>query len=270
MIYLLEDKSRCPITILWKYHCKLPKKQKNAALYLHPKTAVKPGDSWYCDSAVGINKLQGVVHEMCKEASFEGKYTNHSLWSTSAMHMYDAGIDEQTICQFTGHRSNAVWAYKRPTESVKRKAMATLSQSQCAKKHCKTAVWMNSLHCQKCHSKLHFKNTQFGYGKVRVLSCSTSVSVHRDNTQKNPIKQRAALFNFGKTCDVQLFALISNRNSWAVKSGITLFHSVTRCPSCAKCQKDKSIKKLLGSGWRGNNLQKIIRYRSILTAGVSP
>lgn len=86
--------------------------RKCDALYLHPKTDNDPGDMWYCDAAVGLNKLQSVVKDMRHEAGFVGKYTNHSLRSTSATRMYDAGIDEQTICQFTGHRSNAVHLYK--------------------------------------------------------------------------------------------------------------------------------------------------------------
>ncbi len=121
-IFPSENAARCPVSVIYKYHCKLPNNQKNDALYLRPRMDSAEKDVWYYDMPVGINKLQSVVKELCHEAGFTDNYTNHSLSSTSATHMYRAGIDEQTICEITGHRSNAIRAYKRTSDNLKCKA----------------------------------------------------------------------------------------------------------------------------------------------------
>ena len=130
-IYPGPIKECCPVGIILKYHSKLPGNRRNNALYLRPKEDPKLGDVWYYDIPIGLNKLQGYVKEMCAEAGFVGKETNHSLRSTLATRMYDAGVNEQTICAFTGHRSNAVRSYKRINDNLKCKAASTLTSSQC-------------------------------------------------------------------------------------------------------------------------------------------
>ncbi len=104
----------CLVAVVYKYYAKLPPYHKNNALYLCPRVDNKASEDsyWYCDMPLGINKLQTTIKDMCHEAGFQGNYSNHSLRSTSATHIYHAGIDEQTICEITGHRSNAVQAYK--------------------------------------------------------------------------------------------------------------------------------------------------------------
>ena len=126
-IYPHPNRERCTVATLLKYHSRL--RRKCNALYLWPKCDSKCEDSvWYYDIPVGI-KLQTVVKDMCDEAGFQGHYSNHSLRSTSATRMYEAGIDEQTICEITGYRSNAVHAYKHTSEELKRKASETISYS---------------------------------------------------------------------------------------------------------------------------------------------
>lgn len=53
---------------------------------------------------------------MCKEAGFDGFFTNHSLRATAATRLYAAGVDEQLIAEKTGHRSSAIRNYKRTSE----------------------------------------------------------------------------------------------------------------------------------------------------------
>ena len=43
----------------------------------------------------------------------EGRYSNYSLRSTAAMHLYDHDMDEQQISEITGHKSVAIRNYKR-------------------------------------------------------------------------------------------------------------------------------------------------------------
>ncbi len=170
-IYPHHNRERCPVAALLKYHARLPVKHKSEALYLRPKCDSKAKESvWYCDVPVGINKLQCVVKEICDEAGFQGNFSNHSLWSTSATRMYQAGIDEQTICEIMGHRSNAVWAYKRTSEDLKWKASEMISSIAKAP-HCETAVWKETklwTHLTHCWNFLDLCNT---------LLCSNGLKV---------------------------------------------------------------------------------------------
>lgn len=43
----------------------------------------------------------------------QGHYTNHSLRATAATRLYEGGINEQLIYEKMGHKSTAVWSYKR-------------------------------------------------------------------------------------------------------------------------------------------------------------
>ena len=45
------------------------------------------------------------MNEMCQEAGIVGKYTNHSLRTSGATTMFQAGVSEKLIQQQTGHRS---------------------------------------------------------------------------------------------------------------------------------------------------------------------
>ena len=103
------------------------------SLYLHPLN-VPNGVIWFAKQPVGVNTLSKVVSGICNEAQFPGYFTNHSLRAIAAMHLYDANIDEQMICETTGHRSNSICCYKCTSESKKR-AISTILQNhrKCAK-----------------------------------------------------------------------------------------------------------------------------------------
>ena len=111
-VYPIRNKERCPVRILYKYFCKLSIGRTCPALYLRPYTKFTP-EKWYMNSPVGVNKLQGVVKQVCKDAGLDGYYTNHSLRSTAATRMYQSDTPEQVIQEITGHRSLAVRSYKR-------------------------------------------------------------------------------------------------------------------------------------------------------------
>ncbi len=68
----------------------------------------------FSKQVIGKNKLGGLVKEMCTRAGFSGNYTNHSGKVTCATELFNSNVDEQLIMRQTGHRSNAVRAYKRP------------------------------------------------------------------------------------------------------------------------------------------------------------
>ena len=66
------------------------------------------------------------MSNLCKNAGLPGYRTNHSLRASAATRMFDQQVDEQLICEVTGHRSNAVRNYKRTSETLKRKVNAVV------------------------------------------------------------------------------------------------------------------------------------------------
>ncbi|CAC5418560.1 unnamed protein product [Mytilus coruscus] len=95
---------------------------KADALYLRP-LKIPNGNIWYADQPIGRHSLANIVASICQEAGIGGYRTNHSLRASAATRMYDAGVDEQLICEVTGHRSNAVRNYKRTNENRKGKSI---------------------------------------------------------------------------------------------------------------------------------------------------
>ncbi|CAC5377675.1 unnamed protein product [Mytilus coruscus] len=75
----------------------------------------------YSQGALGVNKLHGLMRELCQKGGLLGNYTNHSGKRTCATALYHAGIDEQEIMTRTGHRSTAsVRAYKTSNGSIQK------------------------------------------------------------------------------------------------------------------------------------------------------
>ncbi|CAG2231101.1 unnamed protein product [Mytilus edulis] len=81
----------------------------------------------YGKQPLGVNKLEGLMKEMCQKAGLTGNYTNHSGKRTCATALYKAGLDEQTIMDRTGHRSSAVRAYKSKTDEIEQKVSSVLN-----------------------------------------------------------------------------------------------------------------------------------------------
>ena len=63
-----------------------------------------------------IDYIAIFLFRLCEEAGLDGFFTNHSLRATAATRMYTSGLEEQKVCEVTGHKSNAVRAYKRTTD----------------------------------------------------------------------------------------------------------------------------------------------------------
>ena len=57
---------------------------------------------------------------MAEKAGMKGKYTNHSGKQSCATTLFQNGVDKQLIMGRTGHQSNAVRAYKRPSQTQQR------------------------------------------------------------------------------------------------------------------------------------------------------
>ena len=99
--------------------------------YLRPKKQV--GSSidlpWYECAAVGKEKLQTFMESMCRDARI-AKKTNHSLRATGASALFHAGVPEKLIRDVTGHRSNALQLYERPTEQQRKQVSEVLVQGR--------------------------------------------------------------------------------------------------------------------------------------------
>ena len=120
-----ERPDRCFVKLLQKYLSRRPD-QCPEAFYLKPLSAEK--NQWYAKSPIGHNTLKNLFREMCRSAGLHEpvRFTNHSLRRTAATRLYEAQVDEQLICEVTGHRSTAVRSYKRTSSALKEKVSDVL------------------------------------------------------------------------------------------------------------------------------------------------
>ena len=116
-----------------KYVRMCPETRKCSKFYLRVRKNPTI-NTWYCDQPYGVNKLKNTIIEICKEAGFTGKFTNHSLRATCASRMYDRDIPEQIIKEVTGHKSEAVRVYKRMSDHLRETASRTLGEVDLEKK----------------------------------------------------------------------------------------------------------------------------------------
>ena len=122
---------RCLVYLLDKYFEKFPAKAAQLdVFYLPPRAQFTPDSVWYDCAPVGINKLKKFMESMCSDAGIPGKKTNNSLRETGATALFNAGVPERVIRDVTGHRSNALLTYQRPTLEQKQEAPSILVQGK--------------------------------------------------------------------------------------------------------------------------------------------
>lgn len=116
-----SNPDRC-IVHYWKKHLAVRPKSDQCPndFYLRPLNQPNAQGVWFAMQPIGRVKLGNTVSELAKEAGLTGKVTNHSLRATCASRLYRNDVDEQLICEKTGHRSNAVRTYKRTSEDQMR------------------------------------------------------------------------------------------------------------------------------------------------------
>ena len=120
-VYGANNSERCPVRLFKKYCRLIPPPKSCKKLYMRPKVKPTPC-TWFCDQAYGSNKVTTTVKDICKEAGFQGKFTNHSLRATSASRMFQSNVPEQIIKEITGHRSECVRIYKRTSDDIRQNA----------------------------------------------------------------------------------------------------------------------------------------------------
>ena len=64
---------------------------------------------------VGINSLSKILPEKREAAGFKRK-TPYSLRVARVSSLFDAGMEEKLIRERSGHRSNALFQYEKPTK----------------------------------------------------------------------------------------------------------------------------------------------------------
>ena len=69
-------------------------------LTMHLKVTILHGSS----VPVGKNHLSKMVKDMCSQAKIEGKKTNHSLRASGITTLFQAGVSEKVIQDWSGHR----------------------------------------------------------------------------------------------------------------------------------------------------------------------
>ena len=93
----------CLVYLLDKYFSKFPLKGKKMdIIYLRPVSKASDKGYWYECAPVG-----------------EEKKTNHSLRATGATALFSAVVPERLIWDVTGHQSNALHLYERPSLAQK-------------------------------------------------------------------------------------------------------------------------------------------------------
>ena len=125
-VYPTDGSDRDAVAVVQKYVGLMPPGTSCKKFHLRPKKNPLPS-VWYCDQSYGMNKVKSTVKEICKQAGFVGKFTNHSLRATCATRMYHSNIPEQIIKETTGHRSECVRSYKRTSEELKQVASNTVN-----------------------------------------------------------------------------------------------------------------------------------------------
>ena len=130
-VYASPDaRPRCLVYLLDLYFSKFPDNAKDVDyFYLRPRKKFKPDMPWYDCSPVGKETMKKYVATMCAAAGLERK-TNHSLRATGASTMFHAGVPDKLIRDVTGHRSNALHLYERPTLQQKQEVSKILVQGK--------------------------------------------------------------------------------------------------------------------------------------------
>ena len=133
-VYAVPDsRPRCLVYLLDKYLSKIPQRGKELDIfYLRPSSSFNknPAGYWYECAAIGRDKLRRFLSDMCEAAGIKEKKTNHSLRSTGATAMFSANVPEKLIRDVTGHQSNALHLYERPTMCQKQELSKVLVQGK--------------------------------------------------------------------------------------------------------------------------------------------
>ena len=103
-MYELSGSRLCPVQAYEMYISKLH--PDNQALFAKPKNNFSLDSSiWYTREVLGKNTINDMMKNISKKAGCGKIYTNHCVRATTVTSLYQAGVDAQTICSITKHKS---------------------------------------------------------------------------------------------------------------------------------------------------------------------
>ena len=124
---------RCLVSLLDLYLSKLPQAAIDKDIFYCKLLERFDKDShWYSQQPRGKHTLANMVKSMFTEAGVDGTFTNHSLRATGATDLFQAGVPEKIIQEFTGHRSiKALRQYERADVTQKKPLATSLLEHHC-------------------------------------------------------------------------------------------------------------------------------------------
>ena len=136
-IYPSKNINRYPVHLVDKYlglcpshYVKKPNFYLQSLKLPHPK-------QWYSHEVLGQNTIKKVVKDLLSSAEINGYFTNHSLRWTGGSRLFQAGIDQKLVKEYTGHRSDAVDYYQIISDKQREtlsEILACPSNTECKEK----------------------------------------------------------------------------------------------------------------------------------------
>ena len=158
--YAQPSNPRCVVSLFRTYLSLIPPVGR---FYRRPLSNTK-GKIAFSVQPIGINKLSGILPQMCTKAGVnmdERTITGHSGKVTCCTRLYEADLDDQAITSRSGHHSNAVRSYKRPSLALEQRISDTLQppmpkqnspqlSQPTGQNHAPTPSTSQQSHCQGC------------------------------------------------------------------------------------------------------------------------
>jgi len=122
----VENRKSCFVNLFNKYVSLC----SSSAKAFHVQPLSKPSEtSWYSSNPLGHHTISKTTKRLWESIGREGFITNPSLRATAATRLYEAGVNEQSIMERTGHKSlEGVRSYKRTTAQQKQSVSDILNQ----------------------------------------------------------------------------------------------------------------------------------------------
>ena len=120
-----SNPERCFVRLFRHYHELCPNDAPSHDCYLQP-SRTQTDTCWYSRCPVGCNTLSTAVAWMCKLPGITRYKTNHihSLCAIATSRLYQSGVNEQLVMEWTGHRSVKVSISVRDLTSSERHCQA--------------------------------------------------------------------------------------------------------------------------------------------------
>ena len=164
-----EKHERC-ILELYKLYFGLTQSigKYNFALYFRPSMK----NFSYVKSPVGVNSLNAILPDMCKKVGIKVK-TAHCLRVTCATKLFTSGMKKKMIRERTGHKSNALFSYQKPSDSTVTAATTSIVRMEKALNQLFALVIV----------PLHLQMSKYSHQQCSLIVMSISVLIRKSNVK---------------------------------------------------------------------------------------